>query len=466
MQYFKPADSTESRFFVGDCMPFFHDGLFHLYYLRDENHHGALGGLGGHQWAHASSSDLVTWTHHPLAIALTNDWERSICTGSTFFHNRTYYGFYATRKADWTQHLGLATSPDGVTFTKTEPNPLASPPAGYDPHHFRDPFVFWDDGTQLFHMLVTAMHEDYPLYNLGGCLAHLTSPDLHGWTMASPFIVPGLPDAPECSDYFSWHGWYYLLFSNGLVTRYRMSRQPFGPWLRPKSDILDGPAMRVMKTAAFTGDRRIGAAWIGTREHDKDSGRFQWGGHAVFREIVQHDDGTLGTKFVPEMIPAPITAMTNTALTALPITTRAQSSAHYVHLEASQSFEAARISGIPNRARIMMRIIPKNGSTLFGLRLKANEATAALESGCDLIFRPLENRVELLDQVITCVNGLDQPFDLDIVFQDDIIDMCLAGQRCLINRLPEQRGQQLFLFAHYADVVFDRIEVLVTRFDD
>src|SRR5512137_419921 len=109
-QYFKP----EGNYFAGDCMPFYHAGTFRLYYLLDENHHGALGGLGGHQWAQASSSDLVHWEHHPLAIPLTEEHEGSICTGSVFFYQDTYYGFYATRMRDWTQHLSLATSRDGI----------------------------------------------------------------------------------------------------------------------------------------------------------------------------------------------------------------------------------------------------------------------------------------------------------------------------------------------------------------
>ena len=85
MQYFKPSDP----FFVGDCMPFFHQGEFRLYYLLDENHHQSLGGLGGHQWAHASSTDLVNWDHHPLAIPITHDWGGSICTRSVFHHQGT-----------------------------------------------------------------------------------------------------------------------------------------------------------------------------------------------------------------------------------------------------------------------------------------------------------------------------------------------------------------------------------------
>lgn len=82
-----------------------------------------------------------------------------------------------------------------------------------------------------------------------------------------------------------------------------MSRSPFGPWLRPPVDTLDGALARVMKTAAFGADRRIGVAWLGTRAGDKDDGKPQWGGHLLCREIIQHPDGTLGSKFVPEMTP-------------------------------------------------------------------------------------------------------------------------------------------------------------------
>jgi len=140
MQYFKP----DGDFFIGDCMPFFHSDTFRLFYLLDENHHGALGGLGGHQWAQASSKDLIHWKHHPLAIPITEDREGSICTGSVIFHQVKYYGFYATRLRDWRQQLSLATSLDGVHFEKTTPNPLAIPPDGYDIFHYRDPFVYRD----------------------------------------------------------------------------------------------------------------------------------------------------------------------------------------------------------------------------------------------------------------------------------------------------------------------------------
>ncbi|HEX2972978.1 MAG TPA: LamG-like jellyroll fold domain-containing protein, partial [Tepidisphaeraceae bacterium] len=78
MQYFRP----HNQFNVGDTLPFFHDGTFHFYYLQDRGHHTAKGGQGAHQWAHASSRDLVHWVQHPLAIPITQELEGSICTGS------------------------------------------------------------------------------------------------------------------------------------------------------------------------------------------------------------------------------------------------------------------------------------------------------------------------------------------------------------------------------------------------
>ncbi len=449
MQYFKPADP---RLFVGDCMPFYHDGTFHLYYLQDENHHQALGGLGGHQWAHASTTDLVHWTHHPMAIPISADWECSICTGSTFYHAGTFYGFYATRTRDKSEHLSLAVSADGIHFIKTEPNPFASPPPGYR-SDFRDPFAFYDEATGLFHLLVTAYLDNYPVPDRGGCLAHLVSRDLRHWEMHEPFLIPGLPGAPECSDYFRWHDWYYLIFSNGGVARYRMSRNPFGPWLRPPVDTLDGPATRVMKTAPFTGDRRLGVAFLGTRANNQDDGHYQYAGNAVFREILQHEDGTLWTTFPPEMVPATGDPLPRAPQ---PIKTGVTFDANSVRLEAPQGLGVCALAGIPRNARITAQIVPQQPSAEFGCRLRA---TDLLDSGYALAFSPYEAQAQLHDQALTAVHGLGQPFTLEVILWEDIIDVCIAGQRTIINRCPAQQGERLLLYARNADVTWRDIEV-------
>ena len=90
MQYFKPVGNN---LFVGDCIPFFHDGTYYLYWLIDSAHHSALNGLGGHQWVLSTTKDLKHWTNYPIAIGIDEEWEKSICTGSVVYADKKFYAF-------------------------------------------------------------------------------------------------------------------------------------------------------------------------------------------------------------------------------------------------------------------------------------------------------------------------------------------------------------------------------------
>jgi beta-fructofuranosidase len=436
-------------------MPFFHDGVFHLFYLLDENHHQGLGGLGGHQWAHASTTDLQTWQEHPLALPITEDWEGSICTGSTFFYGGLYHAFYATRRRDWTQHLSHAISRDGIYFEK-DTVPLAFPPPGYSPFHFRDPFVFrTEDGR--FQMLVTAQIEDFPLHERGGCLLRLSSADLQDWQVEGPLLIPGGEPGyaciPECADLFEWNGWYYLLFGLKLHTHYRMARSPLGPWLRPAVDTLDNPMLAVMKTAPFGDHRRIGAGWIPTREGNLDNGRTQWGGNLVLRELVQLQDGSLGTRFLPETLP-PGGDVLRPAFQ--PLSQDAVATRDGIRLSSQDSLAVGEFHDLPADYNLRCRVLPEKGIFRFGLGLRGK---GAFEQFAELAFEPHNRRARLGLEMLDGVAGLDRPFDLQITVKDDLFDVCIANSRCLINRLPEQHGDSLFFFCENGAVTFGALEI-------
>ena len=453
MQYYKP----EGALFVGDCMPFYHQGTFHLYYLLDEGHHAARGGLGGHQWAHASTTDLVHWAHHPLALAIDAPWEGSICTGSVFYHEGTFYAFYATRMPDRSQHLGLATGSDGIHFAKTQPNPFASPPEGYSPLHYRDPFVFRDESGQGFHMLVTASIEEPGLYGRGGCLLHLTSKDLRNWQPAGPFIVPGgergHPSVPECPDCFHWNGWTYLLFGLNGPAHYRMSRGPIGPWLRPPVDTFDGVLGAVMKTAPYGEGRRLGAFFLNSRAGGRDDGARLYAGNAVLRELVQHEDGTLGTQFVPEMIPR---AGDPLDLPFRALTAGVSGAEGRVAISAMEGLGAGMLERVPVDARVSLTVRPDGACADIGLCFRGS---GRWESGYELHVLPYERQVTLNEQALSCVEGLDRPFKLDVILQGDIVDVCIDERRCLIDRCPALKGERLFFYCQNGQVAFESIEV-------
>lgn len=463
MQYFKP----EGSFFVGDCMPFFHEGVYHFIYLLDDNHHKGREGRGGHQWAHASTRDLIHWEHHPLAIGITEDWEGSICTGSVFFWDGLFRGYYASRKMDWSEYLSVAISKDGIHFEKTEPRFFAPLDTPYISGLTRDPFVFRDERTGLFHLIATGVLREPTFAGRDGCLVHLTSEDLVKWKTEPPFIVPGILHQPvECSEIFFWNGWYYLVYSSDGRAQYRMSRDPLGPWTRPPVDLLDSPMARVMKSAAFTGDRRIGAAFLPTLENNKDNGTWQYAGNAVFREIVQDKDGYLWIKFPPELTPKAGPAI---ELKPTQVPEGVTCGDNEVKVRAIGGMNALSFSTSPLNARITCEIVPM-GACEFGIGLRAS---ADYGAGYDLLFTPAREKVDLhpctlgnFDEnpghAIYSVDGLEKPVRVEILMKDDIIDVAIeteAQKRCLINRCIEHRGDHLFLFVRDGEVVFRNLQV-------
>lgn len=465
MQYYKP----EGEFFVGDPMPFFLEDTFHLYYLVDENHHQGKNGLGGHYWAHSSTKDLIHWEHHSVAIPLgengTYD-QNTICTGSVFYHEGIFYAPYATRILDGeghsTEHLCWATSTDGFHFTKDPKNPTASPPIGYHRKDYRDPFIFRDEKTGLFHMLITAYLDPEAVRRRSGCIAQLVSRNLKDWEHTDPFICPGVIGAPECPDYFYWNGWYYLTFLSEWRARVRMSREPYGPWLRPPVDSFDGLMTISQKSAQFTGNRRISVAFLPTRTDNKDNGHIQYGGNAIFREMIQNEDGTLGCKFPPEMIPlsGDLLHLDVHAITPGVVINNIGDFC----LNRIDGFELAVINKVPVNARITLNIIPNANSSHFGLCLRGD---GAYEQGYEIRFSPYDRMVKLYNITLgehsgnnlSGVQGLDKPFRLDIIMKDDIIDVCIDDKRCIINRFPESNGNSLFFFCENGGVTYQSIEI-------
>ncbi len=442
IQYFKPATATQ---FVGDCIPFYHDGIFNLYYLLDEGHHNhpIVGSHGGHQWAHASSRNLIDWEHHPLALPLDFSREGSNCTGSLIASlcEKKIYAFYSLRPYPvWGELLCRAESNDGgITFRK-KPEPLFGPPEGFGPD-FRDPFVF-SGQDHLYHMIITTRDKRYP-DGQNGCLGHFTSNNLEEWNLQEPLLITGGRSAPECADYFEWNSWYYLLFSIDCITYYRYSRHPFGPWERPPQDIVACPRTKVMKTAPW-GKRRIGAGWLPTlNEHGNDL----FGGKVIMREIVQHDNGTLGCCLPPEMMPqTPPAPLRFEGLSPL-----AKAEADCITMNAEYTAESAAIVETPSNFYFSARIATGHNAARFGV---------IIYGGLLLEFHPASGSVTLGRNRLEQVNiPPDRAFSIEITVCNEIIDVCINGERALIDQQLKRNGPPLTLFAANGKICFEDIKI-------
>jgi hypothetical protein len=214
-----------------------------------------------------------------------------------------------------------------------------------------------------------------------------------GWEQREPFFEPGVgeetdwSEEPECPDYFQWGDWHYLIFSVQGYTRYRISRNAFGPWIRPKVDAIDGPQLRVMKTAPFTGGRRLAAGFVPVAGY---------GGHIVIRELVQHKDGSLGTKFAPELVP-------------------------------------------PGDARIRMKITPRTQLSRYGICLHVSQTPSVAYS---ITFDPLTESVtwtlpgdsSVREFSLASVAGLDKPIDLEVILLGELLDISIDQRRTFVVR--------------------------------
>ena len=451
LQYWRP----EGNLFVGDCMPFYKDGRFSMYWLLDSAHHASLGGLGGHQWALSTTTDLKNWKQEPIVLGIDEQWEKSICTGSVVYYKGKYYAFYATRLINdgkINEQLSYAISKDGIHFDKQKPNPFYTSAPGYSKRDFRDPKVFVDENTGVFHLFVASWKENSALRHQGGSLVHMTSKDLKNWTVLEP-VLTGQSSVPECPDYFLWNSWYYLVYGDNGDTYYVMSRSPYGPWQEPRYQALNESWVNVAKTAAFKNGRRIVGAWIPSRDQNKDNNGERFGGNMIFRELIQEPDGTLSTKFPEEMIP-PVSAPISLNIKA-DVDAKADGGSG-VSINTTSGIGSAHAENMPVNCRITMEINPGTSIADYGFYLRADDQA---DHGYRVSFSPNDKTVWLGNTMIRAVDGLDKPVKLDIIMKDDIIDMSVNGKRCIVNRCPEQKGTQMFFYAKHGGVKFKAIKV-------
>lgn len=181
-----------------------HEDVYHLYYQNNPSDNV----WGNMSWGHATSTDLLTWTEHPVAIACDED--EDIFSGSIVFDRDNTSGFgtdsapplvavYTSAFKAGSTHAGLqaqslAYSRDGgYTWTKHIDNPVLDRGSA----EFRDPKVIrYDGGAGSYWVLVAVEATDFQvvLYK---------SDDLRNWEPLSSFGPANATGGVwECPDLF------------------------------------------------------------------------------------------------------------------------------------------------------------------------------------------------------------------------------------------------------------------------
>ncbi len=258
-----------------------HDGVAHMYYLQFHEPGSPRPVSDGDWQGHAVSRDLIHWEECPYAHGPSErpDDDMQPWTGCCIYDKGRFNLFYTMRgKAAPVQKIGLATSPDGYTFTKYEGNPIVFPGDRYinDTEacgcvDCRDMVVVPYEG-QYIGYFVTRVKGSSP--SSTACIACAVSRDMFTWEQRDPVFVPGNMACVEAHDVFYLDGRWYLTclvghgygnrgfysdpyISNGTI--YAVSDSPFGPFRELEDDnvLIGGGCGYSCKSLMFKGKRYL-----------------------------------------------------------------------------------------------------------------------------------------------------------------------------------------------------------------
>ncbi len=256
----------------------FYKGTYHLFY----QHFPDSTVWGPMHWGHATSKDLVHWTHQP--IALYPDSLGYIFSGSAVVDSNNTSGFAKNgevplvaifthhdpkgekAKSDTFQTQSLAYSlDDGKSWTKYTGNPVLKNPGIRD---FRDPKVSWYGAGKKWIMTLATLDR----------ITFYSSPDLKNWTRESEFgkSFGAHGGVWECPDLFplTYDGkeiWILIVNLNpggpngGSATQYftgQFNGKTFTPFQTDTRWLDYGPDEYAGITWSNTGSRKIFLGWM------------------------------------------------------------------------------------------------------------------------------------------------------------------------------------------------------------
>jgi len=297
----------------------YYNGTYHLFY----QHYPDSTVWGPMHWGHATSTDMVHWTHQP--IALYPDSLGYIFSGSAVVDSFNTSGFGKNGKtplvAIFTHHdpkgekagrndfqvQSLAYSLDeGKTWTKYSGNPVLNNPGIRD---FRDPKVSWHEPTKKWIMTLATLDH----------VTFYSSPNLKDWTRESAFgneagAHGGVWECPDLFplDYNGEKVWVLIVNINpggpngGSATQYftgTFDGHTFTPYGTDTRWLDYGPDDYAGITWSNTGHRKIFLGWMSNWQYANVVPTEKWrSATTVARDLSLEK---MGTEFRVRSLPVP-----------------------------------------------------------------------------------------------------------------------------------------------------------------
>lgn len=291
--FFLPALDGISQPYVGDTMPYFEDGTYYIYYLKE------AGDSYNHSVYLATTTDFVTYTEVDDVVLEANrdgGQDSWIGTGSVVKVDGQYYFFYTGHGngavLEYQEKIMVAVGDTPYAFKKLTGWDITPPAELGQKQDFRDPQGYVDPETGNIVLTVTASQGE-----IARILKYTLSPDLEskhydGVIFTNDEAKNGDFWNLECSDTFELGGKYYITYSAQDDTLwYAVSDTPYGPYGDPVR--LDGKLFYAAKHVE-NGNKVYMVGWARRSESPSSTTDVSaWGGNVAVQEVLQNPDGTL-----------------------------------------------------------------------------------------------------------------------------------------------------------------------------
>ncbi len=445
---FLPEADSGDQGYVGDTMPYYEDGTYYIYYLKDR------GDSFNHSVYLATTKDFIHWEEkqEPILKAEGTGQEMMIGTGSVVKVNEKYYFFYTGNNGgtEWKkEHRGeailVAEGDSPTSFTRKEGWKIEPTASGV--HDFRDPQAYYDAANHQIVLTITTPvggNASIVKYTLNEDLTNATD----GGTIYSrdASVIKGTVYNLECSDTFKFGDKWYLTFSaqDGVVW-YTTSTTQYGQYADPKP--LDGHLFYAAKHVSNGTDTYM-VGWTRRSESASDTsatGHLKgWAGNMQVQKVVS--DGNGGIRL------APVDAYTQNTEERVLVAGSTVEVNSGDFTEAFRCFERYMVTGK----------VSHGGKGTFGLAFNFSNKEAEYKM---ITFSPAENTISFAlnkgaDPVTSISANLDanKAYSFTYIQEGSVGTLYVEGQNALTVRLYGVSGKNVMLFADGGTATFSELK--------
>lgn len=288
--FFLPEIDGVNQPYVGDPMPYYEDGVYYIYYLKE----------GGDSYNHSiyltTTTDFMEYTEYDEPVIEANrsggqdGWTG---TGSVVKVGEKYYFFYTGHAGsdsyEYKEKIMVAEGDSPTSFTKVEGWELIPPSELGQKNDFRDPQAYYNEEEGVIELTVTAAQSGTARIIKFTLSADLSSSQYDGIILTDPTNAFW---NLECSDTFKMGDKYYITYSGQDDTLwYAFSDTPYGPYNEPRR--IDGKLFYAAKHVS-DGEKYYMVGWLRRSESPSSTQEVSaWGGNLIVQQLDQAADGSL-----------------------------------------------------------------------------------------------------------------------------------------------------------------------------